>query len=341
MVDFFTGLQPLEPGEEDPTRLVERVRELDASEAIDRVLVGYSSIWPHNHATAPYILGMTEKFSPIVAHRPGVMAPTAAARYFATLDVLARGRLAINVVVGGSDKDLHREGDATPKSERYERAIDYLDLVRRTWTEPSSFDHEGRFYSAESVKILTRPVQGQVPIFMGGESDAAVDFGARHADLYMLWGEPFAGTRERIARVRAAADGYARPMEFSLSLRLFLGDSEDDAWAKARAVEQQIADAQGGHAFLRSSATDSSVGRRRALALTEEELHDTCFWTGLTRLLGGFANSQALVGTEEQVLDTLGTYHDLGVGTFLVTTGAEAGWDPALEDFLLRAKKEL
>ncbi|GAA2902580.1 LLM class flavin-dependent oxidoreductase [Pseudonocardia halophobica] len=341
MVDFFTGIQPLEPGESDPARLAERVRELDASEAIDRVLVGYSSIWPHNHATAPYMLAMTEKFSPIVAHRPGVMAPTAAARYFATLDVLARGRLAINVVVGGSDKDLHRESDDTPKSERYERAIEYLDLVRRTWTEPSSFDHEGRFYTAGGVKILTRPVQGQVPIFMGGESDAAVDFGARHADLYMLWGEPFAGTEERIARVRAAADGYARPMDFSLSLRLFLGETEDDAWAKARAVEQQIAAAQGGHAFLRSSATDNSIGRQRALALTDEELHDTCFWTGLTKLLGGFANSQALVGTEEQVLDTLGTYHDLGIGTFLVTTGAEAGWDPALEDFLLRAKKEL
>ncbi|GAB3158348.1 LLM class flavin-dependent oxidoreductase [Amycolatopsis stemonae] len=341
MVDFFTGLQPLEPGETDPAGLAERVRALDASEAIDRVLVGYSSIWPHNHATAPYLLAMTEKFSPIVAHRPGVMAPVAAARYFATLDVLARGRLAINVVVGGSDKDLRRESDDTPKSERYERAIEYLDLVRRTWTEPSSFDHHGRFFTADNVKILTRPVQGEVPIFMGGESDAAVDFGARHADLYMLWGEPFAGTRERVARVRAAAENYARPMAFSLSLRLFLGETEDDAWAKARAVERQIADAQGGHAFLRSSATDNSVGRQRALALTDEELHDTCFWTGLTKLLGGFANSQALVGTEEQILDTLGTYRDLGIGTFLVTTGAEAGWDPALEDFLLRAKKEL
>ncbi|ALL79582.1 luciferase (plasmid) [Pseudonocardia sp. EC080610-09] len=341
MVDFFTGLQPLEPGETDTEALTRRVRELDASHAIDRVLVGYSSIWPHNHATVPFMMAMTEKFSPIVAHRPGVMAPTAAARYFATLDVLAGGRLAINVVVGGSDKDLRRESDATPKSERYERAIEYLDLVRRTWTEPSSFDHHGRFYDAEHVKLLTRPIQGEVPIFMGGESDAAVDFGARHADLYMLWGEPFAGTRERIERVHRASEGYGRAMEFSLSLRLFLGETEEDAWARARDVERQIAEAQGGHTFLRSSATDNSVGRQRALALTDEELHDTCFWTGLTKLLGGFANSQALVGTEEQILDTLGRYHELGVGTFLVTTGAEAGWDPALEDFLLRVKKEL
>lgn len=341
MVDFFTGVQPLHADETDPDRMIERVRHLDRSEVIDRVLVGYSSTWPHNHATAPFALAASEKFSPIVAHRPGVMPPVAAARYFATLDVLARGRLAINVVVGGSDKDLRRESDDLPKNERYRRAIEYLDVIRRTWTETTPFDHHGEYYTAEAVKIQTKPVQGQVPIFMGGESADAVDFGARHADLYMLWGEPFAGTKERIERVTAAAESYGRDMRFSLSLRLFVGDTDDDAWAQARAVERQIADAAGTTTFLRSSSTDTSVGRERALALTAEELHDDCFWTGLTKLLGGFANSQALVGTEERILNTLGTYRDLGIEAFLVTTGAEAAWDPALEGFLARAKKEL
>lgn len=341
MVDFFTGLQPLQPNETGPDQMIARVRELDRSEVIDRVLVGYSSTWPHNHATAPFALAASEKFSPIVAHRPGVMPPVAAARYFATLDVLARGRLAINVVVGGSEKDLRRESDDLPKSERYRRAVEYLDVVRRTWTETTPFDHHGEYYTAEAVKIQTKPVQGEVPILMGGESADAVDFGARHADLYMLWGEPFAGTKERIDRVTDAAERYGRPMRFSLSLRLFVGDTDDDAWAQARAVEQQIAEAAGTTKFLRSSSTDTSVGRERALALTDEELHDDCFWTGLTKLLGGFANSQALVGTEERILDTLGKYRDLGIDAFLVTTGAEAAWDPTLEGFLARAKKEL
>jgi alkanesulfonate monooxygenase len=70
-------------------------------------------------------------------------------------------------------------------------------------------------------------------------------------------------------------------------------------------------------------------------------VHDDCFWTGLTTLLGGFANSQALVGSEDRVLDTLARYRDLGIGTFLVTTGAEAGWDASLEPFLARVKEEL
>ncbi|WP_037568707.1 LLM class flavin-dependent oxidoreductase [Phaeacidiphilus oryzae] len=341
MLEFFTGLQPLQAGETTPDALLDRVRELDRSQVIDRVLVGYSSTWPHNHATAPFALAASERFSPIVAHRPGVMAPVAAARYFATLDVLARGRLAINVVVGGSDKDLRRESDGLPKAERYRRAVEYLDLVRRAWTEPEPFDHRGAYYTAEAVRLQTRPVRGQVPIFMGGESAEAVDFGARHADLYMLWGEPLAGTEERIERVSRAAERYGRAMRFSLSLRLFVGDTDEEAWARAREVERRIAEASGSGAFLRSSSTDTSTGRQRALALTDEELHDDCFWTGLTRLLGGFANSQALVGSEERILDALGRYRELGVDAFLFTTGAEAAWDPALEGFLARAKKEL
>ncbi|GAA2074309.1 LLM class flavin-dependent oxidoreductase [Aeromicrobium tamlense] len=341
MVELFTGIQPISGTDTSPAALIEQVRAMDESKAIDRVLVGYSSIWPHNHATVPYLLAQSHKVSPILAHRPGVMSPTAAARYFATLDVLGEGRLALNVVVGGSDKDLLREGDDLPKVDRYRRAIEYLDVVRSAWTHEGPFDHHGEFYDVDAVDLQMRPVQGQVPIFMGGESDEAVDFGARHADLYMLWGEPLSGTKERIDRVRAAAGAYGRDIKFSLSLRLFVGDTDDEAWAEARDVERQILEAQGTNKFLRSSKGDNSVGRQRALALTDEELHDDCFWTGLTKLLGGFANSQALVGSYDRVLDSLASYRELGVDAFLVTTGAEAAWDPKLENFLLKVKKAL
>ncbi|RRQ25536.1 LLM class flavin-dependent oxidoreductase [Rhodococcus sp. Eu-32] len=341
MVDIFTGLQPLEIGETDPALLIERAYQLNASEAIDRVLVGYSSIWPHNHATAPFLAALTDKLSLIVAHRPGVIDPAAAARYFATLDVLSGGRLAINLVTGGSDKDLHREGDYLPKSERYARASEYLDVMKAAWSTTAAFDHNSRYYKAERIHPLIQPLNKHVPIFMGGESDDAVDFGASHADLYMLWGEPLDGTAQRIERVREAATKYSRPIEFSLSLRLFVGDTDEAAWDAARAVENTILGAQGTTKFLRSSSTDVSVGRNRQLALTEEELHDDCFWTGLVKLLGGFANSAALVGTEDRILESLAKYRDLGISAFLITTGAEAAWDPSLENIARRMKKEL
>jgi alkanesulfonate monooxygenase len=341
-MQIFTVTQPMLPGETDPSGVEARARELDASEALDRVLIGYSSIWPHNHAYAPYMLARTERLSLIVAHRPGVMDPAAAARYFSTLDVVSRGRLAVNLVIGGSDKDLAREGDYTEKAVRYQRAVEYLDVMRQTWTDEASFDHEGAFYQEQYVRQLVRPVRGSVPVFMGGDSPDAIDFGARHADMYMLWGEPLAGTKERIDAVRAALERYDRSLQFSLSLRLILGDTDEEAWAEARRIEQYITEQQGSPFIARSSASDTSTGRQRQLAVAEaDELHDDCFWTRLVTLLGGFANSAALVGTPDRVLETLARYRDLGVGAFLVTTGPFGIWDPRLEEFLRRVKEEL
>jgi alkanesulfonate monooxygenase len=49
-------------------------------------------------------------------------------------------------------------------------------------------------------------------------------------------------------------------------------------------------------------------------------------WTGIAKEIGGRSNSTALVGTPQQVADTLAEYYALGVTTFLVR-----GFDP-LED---------
>lgn len=107
------------------------------------------------------------------------------------------------------------------------------------------------------------------------------------------------------------------------------------------AVEKMIVEAEGSNIFMRSSTTDKSVGRNRQLAIAEEEIHDDCFWTRLVSLLGGFANSAALVGAPDRVLESLRCYRDLGVGAFLFTAGPFGIWDAELEPFLQRVKREL
>ena len=342
MIKIFTVDELFGKGGQDLASLTGQAMKWERSKAIDEVLVGYSAIWPHNFATAPYLLALTRKLRLIVAHRPGVMDPTAAARFFSTLDSLSGGgRLAVNVVSGSSEKDMKREGDYSDKATRYERATEYVELMKRCWSESGSFDHQGSFYKAEGVRQTLRSPGAHVPIYMGGDSDAAVEFGARHADLYMLWGEPIAGTKERIKRVEAAARKYQRTPQFSLSLRLFLGDSDDAAWDQAHRVWEVISQAQGTGRFLRSSASDQSVGRMRQLALASKALHDDCFWTGLVQLLGGFSNSAALVGTPDRVMQSLKQYRELGVSAFLITTGEDGNWDVSLEAFAMQMKEQL
>lgn len=342
MVRIFTTDLPL--GQELPSMdaLRRQGTAWEKSGAIDAILIGYSAMWPHNFVTASALLAMTERIELIVAHRPGVIHPAAAARCFGTMDALSgERRLAINLVTGSSDKDVHREGDYSDKTERYVRAAEYLELMQKCWSRPGSFSHEGAYYKADGVRQLTRPSRGHIPVYVGGDSDAGVDFGAHYADMYMLWGEPLVGTKARIDRVAATSAHYQRKVSFSLSLRLFVGETDDDAWAQARAAEAMILAGADSPRILRSTRSDASVGRERQLAFATTERHDDCFWTGLVKLLGGFANSAALVGTPDRVMRSLKAYRALGVDAFLITGGMYGLWDSTLDAFCLRMKEEL
>src|SRR5919206_1986305 len=200
----------------------------------DRILIGYYSNAPDGFLVAAHAAASTERLGLLLAHRPGFVAPTVAARKLATLDHLSRGRLALHVISGGSDVDQRRDGDYIGHDERYRRTDEYLDILKRVWTADGPIDHEGEFYRFEGAASDIRPLQQpSIPIFFGGASDAAVAVGAKHADVYMLWGEPLADTRAMIARVRAAAASYGRTIRFSVSFRPILGPTEEQAWARA------------------------------------------------------------------------------------------------------------
>src|SRR3977135_4120724 len=82
----------------------------------------------------------------LLAHGRGFVAPPVAARKLATLDQLSNGRLAVHIIAGGSDADQAKDGDWTDHGARHRRSAEYISLLRRTWTEPAPFDHQGEFY---------------------------------------------------------------------------------------------------------------------------------------------------------------------------------------------------
>jgi len=290
----------------------------------DRVLVGYFSPAPDGFLVTAAAAQATERLGFLLAHRPGFVAPTLAARKLATLDQLIGGRLALHVISGGDDTDQQRDGDWLDHDGRYRRTDEYLDILKRVWTADGPIDHEGEFYRFRGAFAEIRPLQQpHIPIFFGGASDAAVEVGARQADVYMLWGEPLADIRQRIARVRALAAGYGRSPRFSLSVRPILGPTEAAAWEHAHQIlERTLA--------LRAGApapTPQAVGSQRLLdAATRGEVHDKCLWTPIASAVGARGNTTALVGTPKRVAEALLDYYEAGITTILIR-----GFDP-LED---------
>src|SRR3954463_3041803 len=257
----------------------------------DRVLIGYFSEAPDGFLIGAHAAAVTERLGFLLAHRPGFVAPPLAARKLATLDQLSGGRLAVHIISGGSDADQAKDGDWTDHAARYRRADEYIGLLRRTWTEPKPFDHEGEFYLTRATYAEIRCRQlPHIPIYGGGGSDAAIRALAPHVDVYMLWGEPLKDTAAFIERVRREAALHGREPAFSLSTRPILAATEGAAWDRARAILDRVLINRGGV----PAPERQNIGSKRLLrAAGEADVHDTCLWTPLATATGASGNSTA------------------------------------------------
>ncbi|PZQ60593.1 MAG: alkanesulfonate monooxygenase [Phenylobacterium zucineum] len=292
----------------------------------DRVLIGYNSASPDGFQVAAYAAAQTTKLKFLLAHRPGVIAPTVAARQLATLDQLSDGRLAVHIITGGSDEEQQRDGDFLTKVERYARTDDYITVLRKAWTSDAPFDHDGPHYRVKgapaAVKTLQQP---HLPIFFGGASDEAVEVAGRQADVYALFGETLEQAREIVGRVRAAAAVNGREIKFSMSLRPILARTEEEAWNRAARIlddARALKESRGGQ----SRYVTARGGQRLLEAAAGGAVRDKRLWTEIAALTGAQGNSTSLVGTPEQVVESLLDYYDLGITKFLFR-----GFDP-LED---------
>ena len=307
----------------------------------DRILIGYGSSSPDGTQVAAHVAAHTERLGLLVAHRPGFVAPTLAARTFATLDQFSGGRVAVHIITGGHDTEQRRDGDYLSKDERYARTDEYLDVLKRTWTEDEPFGLDGQYYRFEDFHAEVKPAQEpRIPLFFGGSSAAAYRVGGKHADTFALWGEPLAETAEQIASVRDAAVAAGRTTlpGISVSFRPILGKTEDEAWERAHRILDTIKSRGAAGSFVGSrrdvlptgpGAQPQNTGSQRLLAAAAKgELHDRALWTAPAAATGAAGNSTALVGTPETVAQALLDYVDIGVTTILIR-----GYDP-LDDAL-------
>jgi alkanesulfonate monooxygenase len=299
----------------------------------DRVLIGYGSGWSEGTQVAAYAAAHTERLGLLIAHRPGVVHPTLAARTFTTLDQFSGGRVALNIVTGSSNVEQRREGDYVPHDERYARTDEYLTILRSLWDTRGTHDFDGVYYRFEGATPQIFPYEDRhLELFFGGSSPPAYALGSKHADTYMLWGEPLKETGDQIASVARLAGEHGRPARprISVSFRPILGRTDAEAWERAHGILDTINGAVGAQFKQKvgqmhpQGATPENAGSQRLLAVAEKgELHVLCLWTPTTQAVGVGVNSTALVGSPETVAAAILDYVEIGVDTVLIR-----GYDP-------------
>ena len=310
-------------GEISPPAVVEFAQAHETA-GFDMALVGYSSSSAEGFLVAMYAAARTERISYLIAHRPGFVAPTLFARKVATFDQLTGGRIALHIITGKTDAEQEGDGDFTAKADRYRRAREYLQLMKRTWTADKPFDFDGRFYRVRGAHSDVRPLQKPRPLIMfGGASEEALEMGSAECDVFAIYAEPLATTAARIAAFQARAAKHGRRVGFNMSVRPIIAATEAAAWDKANRI---LAGMTGKLGWARQEGVRAPVdhaGRRQFDFAQEKEVHDERLWMGITKATGALGNTSCLVGTAEQVADAILAYYRLGVASFLMR-----GFDP-------------
>lgn len=290
-------------------------------------LLGTSWGRPDTFTVATALAARTTTFSPLVAIRPGYWRPAHFASAAATLDHLSGGRLRVNIVSGQDDLAAYGDSEGD-QAHRYARTREFLQVVRRLWTEEDvTYDGEHFGVSGSTVRprIVTRPGRPHPRLYFGGASEAAERVAATEADVQLFWGETYDGVAERIERLRALSDRLGRehaPLEFGLRITTVVRGTSEQAWADAEAkvAAMSAAAGPGGSGDERDPRRAQAHGQQRLLDLAGRgDVLDDNLYTAPGRYGGGGAGTTWLVGSAEEVAASLRRYEALGVSTFVLS----------------------
>lgn len=287
----------------------------------DGVLVPCSFSNGSYSLAAPYVdaytvglacLAATRRLRVLVAHRPGFINPGVFAQMCATADDLGSGRLALNIVTAGAPGDMEQYGDRLDHDARYRRAAEFVQILRRLWTQPST-TFDGEFYRMVDARLAPKPLQpGGPKIFLVGASGAAIEMAARHADVYLMSAHTVDNIGRRIAEVRDLARSQGRTLRFGVAGTLFCAETHEQArrWAR-NFVERADLGVVAERTALGRATTSVEDVRVRAGTNIHTWLTPN-LWSGIAHLTHG----TAWVSSYEEITELFCRYAEVGVSLF-------------------------
>jgi F420-dependent oxidoreductase-like protein len=194
---------------------------------------------------------------------PGVLAVQVA-----QVDQMSGGRVELGLGAGWYEAEHLAYGiDFPPVGERFDRLTEQLQILTGMWATPvgQRFEHVGRHYTLRDSPALPKPVQGSVPVIVGGKGRRRTPaLAARFAGEFNL---AFTGVEE-VARVyswvREACEAIGRdPAElvWSAALVLCCGRDEPEVRRRAQAIGREPAELRANGAAGTPAEVMDTIGR--------------------------------------------------------------------------------
>ena len=197
---------------------------------------------------------MTRNIGLVATSATAYNEPYFVARVLASLDHITGGRAGWNLVTGGNAEDAANfsVGTHAAHGDRYERAEEFVDVVRGLW---GSFDrdafprdkssgryldpgklhtlnHKGKYFSVRGPLGASRPPQGHPVIVQAGTSEPARKLSSRVADVVFTAQSAIEDAKAFYADVKARMQQHGRhpdDMKVMPGVAMYIGRSQQEA----------------------------------------------------------------------------------------------------------------
>lgn len=310
--DVYATALARNPVQGDPLQLFTEYAQRAEHHGIDGLLAFYNHHNLDPWVVAAAILAHTKSVTPLIALQPVAMTPFTAAKVIWSLTTLYRRRIDVNLITGATKAELDQIDDQLDHDERFDRAAEYMTIVRALLSSDEPVVHDGRFYRYRALRMYSRLEPEFLPrVFVAGSSPAGQRMAAAVADVAITHPEP-------VERFAEAFLGQRRPgQQIGIRVGLVARPSDDEAWSAARALYSEDRSARLKTAMRKKSESDWI--RRLAELATDQDVYDEVYWTGAFRADKG--NMPVLVGSYEKVAGYLERYLELGVSTVILGGG--------------------
>lgn len=249
------------------------------------------------------ILAATDRLRVMTAVRPGFHLPAVLAKTVSTLDSIAPGRVALNVVAAWWAEEARQFGGVFPAHDaRYAQATEFVEVLNGLW-ESTPFSYHGDHYEFDGTIVEPKPSRHPV-IFAGGESDAGREAIAGFADAYVMHGGTLEEVRTNVSDMNARSERlHGRPIaEFGMPAYVIVRDTEAEAQRELDRITT-VDPHSPGYASFEQFRQNSNL----SLELSRREYS-----------VGTRGLRPNLVGTAEQVAERIGEYADAGISLLLI-----------------------
>lgn len=261
---------------------------------------------------------------------PSLPAPFLSAVYAAKMAVsfqrLTGGRLAWNLI---TEEPAARawHGHRWSVVEQIARTDEFLDVVKGVWNE-APFTYHGSYYEVENggfSPALARlpgvarttsdgvPQRGPIPteqplptIYWSGESEEALAFSAKHADVHFLPLDTLAATRARIETLSARAAIRGRTLRFAIQADVVARHETADAW---QYLQRRWNDTSG-----KTVSIDAAQSAPSLVGTFDDYIVDDHIWSGFGVVRAGAP--AGLVGSYAELAARIEEYAQAGVSVF-------------------------